>query len=243
MDAFELRAVDYVMKPVRPSRVAEAVAARLCPPPRRPGGRRRERAGRARRRHPVRPAVLRCGSSRRRATTRACTSPAGATWCGCPWPRWSSAGPTSRGSTAAPWWPSRHVHELRMDDGHCTVRLDDVELAVSRRHTRELRDRLVHRGRPDDRADPDHPPAHDGRPARAAPPAGPGDRRAHGARRAVPGVAAAQPAADGVRRLAATIGLLLALAVAVAGFAGGARSPCSGSSCRGSWSAARSIRP
>jgi DNA-binding LytR/AlgR family response regulator len=41
-----------------------------------------------------------------------------------------------------------HVQELRMDDGHCTVRLDDVELAVSRRHTRELRDRLMHRGRP-----------------------------------------------------------------------------------------------
>src|SRR6476660_8592868 len=31
VDAFELRAVDYVMKPVRPSRVAEAVG-RLCPP-------------------------------------------------------------------------------------------------------------------------------------------------------------------------------------------------------------------
>jgi hypothetical protein len=34
-----------------------------------------------------------------------------------------------------------------MDDGHCTVRLDDVELVVSRRHTRDLRDRLMHRGR------------------------------------------------------------------------------------------------
>jgi len=44
-----------------------------------------------------------------------------------------------------------HVQELRMDDGRCTVRLDDVELAVSRRHTRELRERLLHRGRPDGR--------------------------------------------------------------------------------------------
>jgi DNA-binding LytR/AlgR family response regulator len=41
-----------------------------------------------------------------------------------------------------------HVQELRMDDGRCTVRLDDAELVVSRRHTRELRDRLMHRGRP-----------------------------------------------------------------------------------------------
>ena len=41
-----------------------------------------------------------------------------------------------------------HVRELRMDDGHCTVRLDDVELVVSRRHTRDLRERLLHRGRP-----------------------------------------------------------------------------------------------
>ncbi|WP_241842444.1 LytTR family DNA-binding domain-containing protein [Pseudofrankia sp. BMG5.36] len=36
-----------------------------------------------------------------------------------------------------------HVDELRMDDGHCTVRLGDRVLPVSRRHTRALRDRLV----------------------------------------------------------------------------------------------------
>jgi DNA-binding LytR/AlgR family response regulator len=36
-----------------------------------------------------------------------------------------------------------HVREVRMEHGRCTVVLDDVELQVSRRHTRELRDRLL----------------------------------------------------------------------------------------------------
>jgi DNA-binding LytR/AlgR family response regulator len=36
------------------------------------------------------------------------------------------------------------VTEVRMDRGRCSVRLDGVELQVSRRHTRDLRDRLLH---------------------------------------------------------------------------------------------------
>jgi hypothetical protein len=36
------------------------------------------------------------------------------------------------------------VDEIRVVEGHYTVRLGDAELAVSRRHTRELRNRLVH---------------------------------------------------------------------------------------------------
>ncbi len=36
-----------------------------------------------------------------------------------------------------------HVDEVRLDGGRCTVRLGGDELSVSRRHTRELRDRLV----------------------------------------------------------------------------------------------------
>lgn len=36
-----------------------------------------------------------------------------------------------------------HVREVRMEHGRCSVVLDDVELQVSRRHTRELRDRLL----------------------------------------------------------------------------------------------------
>jgi DNA-binding LytR/AlgR family response regulator len=41
-----------------------------------------------------------------------------------------------------------HVAEVRMDAGRCTVVIGDQELAVSRRHTRELRDLLVRRARP-----------------------------------------------------------------------------------------------
>ncbi len=37
----------------------------------------------------------------------------------------------------------RHVDEVRTEPGRCSVRLGTTELAVSRRHTRELRDRLV----------------------------------------------------------------------------------------------------
>ena len=41
-----------------------------------------------------------------------------------------------------------HIEEVRMDAGRCTVLVDGTELAVSRRHTRELRDLLVRRTRP-----------------------------------------------------------------------------------------------
>lgn len=41
-----------------------------------------------------------------------------------------------------------HIEEVRMDSGRCTVLVGGTELAVSRRHTRELRDLLVRRARP-----------------------------------------------------------------------------------------------
>lgn len=41
-----------------------------------------------------------------------------------------------------------HVEEVRVDAGRCTVVIGSEELAVSRRHTRELRDLLVRRARP-----------------------------------------------------------------------------------------------
>jgi DNA-binding LytR/AlgR family response regulator len=41
-----------------------------------------------------------------------------------------------------------HVSEVRSDGGRVTVVVDGEELAVSRRHTRELRDLLVRRARP-----------------------------------------------------------------------------------------------
>lgn len=55
--------------------------------------------------------------------------------------RWSDAGfvRIHRSTLVA----LHHVDEVRVDGGRCTVRLGDAELAVSRRHTRGLRDRLV----------------------------------------------------------------------------------------------------
>ena len=42
----------------------------------------------------------------------------------------------------------RHVEEVRMEAGRCSVRVGGEELTVSRRPTRELRDLLVRRARP-----------------------------------------------------------------------------------------------
>jgi DNA-binding LytR/AlgR family response regulator len=41
----------------------------------------------------------------------------------------------------------RHIEHLRLDSGRCTVRVAGAELPVSRRHIRELRDLLVRRAR------------------------------------------------------------------------------------------------
>ncbi|MEU1387592.1 MULTISPECIES: LytTR family DNA-binding domain-containing protein [unclassified Nonomuraea] len=41
----------------------------------------------------------------------------------------------------------KHIEELHIDSGRCSVRVGDTELPVSRRHTRELRDLLVRRAR------------------------------------------------------------------------------------------------
>jgi len=41
-----------------------------------------------------------------------------------------------------------HIDEMRLESGRCAVRVGDALLTVSRRHTRELRDLLVRRARP-----------------------------------------------------------------------------------------------
>jgi len=41
-----------------------------------------------------------------------------------------------------------HIEEVRVDGGRCSVLVGGTELAVSRRHTRELRDLLVRRAKP-----------------------------------------------------------------------------------------------
>lgn len=146
VDAFELRAVDYVLKPVRADRLAEAV--------RRVVDRRDASTG-----HDLEVAVERGGVTRivrrsdityveaqgdyarlhtsggshllRSALTQLETE-------------WASAGfvRIHRSLLVA----LAHVAELRMDGGRCSVRLSDgTELGVSRRQTRELRDLYVRR--------------------------------------------------------------------------------------------------
>jgi len=146
VDAFELHAVAYLVKPVRAARVAEAVR-RLCP------------AGEAAGEPEEVLAVELAGVTRfvRRSEVR-----------------WVEAQGdyarlhTADGShllrmslaTLEQRWPDfarihrstlvalAHVRELHMDDGRCTVRIGDLQLAVSRRHTRELRERLMRRDSP-----------------------------------------------------------------------------------------------
>jgi DNA-binding LytR/AlgR family response regulator len=146
VDAFELRAVDYVMKPVRAGRVAEAVR-RLCPAP--------DGAADADESVPVELA----GVTRFVRLSQVRYVEAQGDYARLHVPgdshlvrmslaaleqRWPDFARIHRSTLVA----LAHVQELRMDDGRCTVGLDDVELVVSRRHTRELRERLMHRGRP-----------------------------------------------------------------------------------------------
>ena len=55
--------------------------------------------------------------------------------------RWASAGFVRIHRSTLVALP--HVDEIRVDGGRCSVRLGDRELQVSRRHTKDLRDRLV----------------------------------------------------------------------------------------------------
>jgi DNA-binding LytR/AlgR family response regulator len=142
VDAFELRAVDYLVKPVRPARVAEAVR-RLCPAPQ--GAEEPEEtvpvelAGVTRfvRRSQVLfveaqgdYARLHTAEGSHLVRLSLVTLEQ----------RWADFARIHRSTLVA----LAQVRELKMVDGHCTVRVGDVELVVSRRHTRELRERLLH---------------------------------------------------------------------------------------------------
>ncbi|MFP5336117.1 MAG: LytR/AlgR family response regulator transcription factor [Actinomycetes bacterium] len=146
VDAFEVQAVDYVMKPVRPERLAEAVRRVMDagnePAPPQPadetipvelGGVTRfvqrsqvrfvEAHGDYARLHTAE------GSHLIRVPLSTLEE------------RWGPAGFVRIHRSTLVSLP--HVDEVRMDAGRCTVRLGPDELQVSRRHTRELRDRLV----------------------------------------------------------------------------------------------------
>lgn len=148
VDAFELRAVDYVLKPVRADRLAEAVRRVV------------EGGGDASGGQDLEVPVERGGVTRfvRRSDIT----------------HVEAQGDYARLHTAdgshllrvpltqleTEWAPAgfvrihrsllvalAHVTELRMDGGRCSVRLSDgTELGVSRRQTRELRDLYLRRG-------------------------------------------------------------------------------------------------
>ena len=147
VDAFELRAVDYVLKPVREDRIAEAVrrvVAGFTPTPRTEEQIPVERGG-------VTRFISRSEISHVEAEGD--------------YARLHTAGGshllrTPLATLEEEWRPAgfvrihrsllvslAHVQEVRMDSGRCTVVVAGQALAVSRRHTRQLRDLLTRRSR------------------------------------------------------------------------------------------------
>ena len=153
VDAFEIKATDYILKPVRPERLNEAIRrvteaagepeddeadpAGPEPMPVELGGVTRfvtpaevlyvEAQGDYARLHTA------SGSHLVRIPLAALSE------------RWTGAGfvRVHRSHLVA----LSAIKELRLDSGRCTVLVGDAELPVSRRHVRELRDLLVRRAR------------------------------------------------------------------------------------------------
>ncbi len=147
IDAFDLRATDYVLKPVRPERLAEAV--RRCvesvgpaAEPAKPedetiavelGG-----VTRFVQRSQVRFVEAHGDYARLHTNTSSHLVRIPLTTLE---ERWAEAGFVRIHRSTLVALP--HVDEIRVDGGRCAVRLGDRVLQVSRRHTKELRDRLV----------------------------------------------------------------------------------------------------
>jgi DNA-binding LytR/AlgR family response regulator len=145
VDAFELQATDYVMKPVRPERLAEAVRRVVASgQPESSAGEDEtiavELAGVTRfvRRSQVRFVEAQGDYARLHADGGA--SHLVRTPLSVLEQRWTAAGfvRIHRSTLVS----LAHVEEVRVGDGRTTVRLGEVELPVSRRHARELRERL-----------------------------------------------------------------------------------------------------
>lgn len=156
VDAFELRALDYVLKPVRPERLAEAVrrvAAHVAGPaasaPEAPGAPDEsipiELGGVTRfiSRADVRYVEARGDYARLHTADgghliRVPMATLEERWAGAGFVRIHRSYLVALG----------HVREVRFAPGRASVLVGEEELPVSRRHTRELRDVLVRRSRP-----------------------------------------------------------------------------------------------
>ncbi|MEV5407824.1 LytTR family DNA-binding domain-containing protein [Thermopolyspora sp. NPDC052614] len=157
VDAFEIKAEDYLLKPVRPDRLAEAIRRVHAASP---DAAESDGAARAAAEGETIPVEL-GGVTRFVASTdvryveaqgdyaRLHTS-SGSHLVRIPLAvledRWGAAGfvRVHRSHLVS----VKHIDELHLDSGRCTVRIGDTEIPVSRRHTRELRDLLVRRARP-----------------------------------------------------------------------------------------------
>jgi DNA-binding LytR/AlgR family response regulator len=146
VDAFDLRALDYVLKPVRAERLAEAVRRVV------EGG---ERAAVG---LDSQVAVERGGVTRFVARSDITHVEAQGDYARLHTATGSHLVRTPLATLAEEWADAgfvrihrsllvslAHVDEVRMDAGRCTVLVGECELAVSRRHTRELRELLVRR--------------------------------------------------------------------------------------------------
>lgn len=149
VSAFDLSAADYVLKPVREERLAEAVRRVL------------ERSGRAAERPDEQVAVERAGVTRLLARSEIRFVEAQGDYA-----RLHTADDayllrTPLSALAEQWAEAgfvrvhrsllvslAHVAEVRLDGGRCSVLVDGHLLQVSRRHTPQLRELLSRRGRP-----------------------------------------------------------------------------------------------
>jgi DNA-binding LytR/AlgR family response regulator len=153
VDAFDLRATDYVMKPVRAERLGEAVrrVVDAVHGPREPEAEDRdetiavELGGVTRFVHRSQVRWVEAQGDYARLHT-ADESHLLRVPLSTLEERWGPAGFARIHRSTLVSLP--HVDEVRADAGRCVVRLGDVELVVSRRHTRALRDRLIRAARP-----------------------------------------------------------------------------------------------
>ncbi|MED7923050.1 LytTR family DNA-binding domain-containing protein [Nonomuraea sp. LP-02] len=150
VDAFEIKAEDYLLKPVRPERLSEAIrrVAVSADVPAAEGGESDtipvELGGVTRFVSSADVIYVEAQGDYARLHTAA-----GSHLVRIPLAtleeRWAPAGflRVHRSHLVA----VKHIDELHIDSGRCTVRVAGTEIPVSRRHTRELRDVLVRRAR------------------------------------------------------------------------------------------------